>query len=134
MEEKNTDISVSDAARESSGGESPREDTGAGFSLKDFLLSLLGGEILAHDFFRRQFKLIILLVFFAIVYVGNRYASQQQLVRIDRLKKQLTDAKYNALTRSSELTEKSRQSKIEDYVSKGKTSLQTSTTPPYLIK
>ena len=83
------------------------------------LKSILGGDILATDFFRRQ---------------TNRYASQQQQIEIDRLKKELIDIKYDALTRSSELMEKSRQSRIEEYISNKESDLQTSTNPPYLIK
>ena len=93
------------------------------------LKSILGGDILATDFFRRQTKLLVL-----IFYIHNRYASQQQQIEIDRLKKELIDIKYDALTRSSELMEKSRQSRIEDYISNKESDLQTSTQPPYLIK
>ncbi|MBM6670997.1 hypothetical protein H6B14_09540 [Phocaeicola coprophilus] len=103
-------------------------------SFKRFIKNILGGEILTHRFFQRQFWLLIELVLCAILYISNRYACQQKLIEIDRLKKELTDMKYNALTRSSELTEKSRQSKIEEYVSREKSDLQTSTNPPYLIK
>ena len=78
------------------------------------LKSILGGDILA--------------------YIHNRYASQQQQIEIDRLKKELIDIKYDALTRSSELMEKSRQSRIEEYISNKESDLQTSTNPPYLIK
>ena len=85
------------------------------------LKSILGGDILATDFF-------------IIFYIHNRYASQQQQIEIDRLKKELIDIKYDALTRSSELMEKSRQSRIEDYISSKESDLQTSTNPPYLIK
>ena len=92
------------------------------------LKSILGGDILATDFFRRQTKLLVL------IYIHNRYASQQQQIEIDRLKKELIDIKYDALTRSSELMEKSRQSRIEDYISSKESDLQTSTNPPYLIK
>ena len=53
---------------------------------------------------------------------------------IDRLKTELIDIKYDALTRSSELMEKSRQSRIEEYISNKESDLQTSTNPPYLIK
>lgn len=98
------------------------------------LRSLLGGDILATDFFRRQTKLLVLIVVFIIFYIHNRYASQQQQIEIDRLKKELIDIKYDALTRSSELMEKSRQSRIEDYISTRESELQTSTNPPYLIK
>jgi hypothetical protein len=50
------------------------------------------------------------------------------------LRKELTDIKYDALTRSSELMEKSRQSKIEEYISDKESDLQTSTNPPYVIE
>lgn len=98
------------------------------------LKSILGGDILATDFFGRQTKLLVLIVVFIIFYIHNRYASQQQQIEIDRLKKELIDIKYDALTRSSELMEKSRQSRIEDYISTKESELQTSTHPPYLIE
>ncbi len=41
-----------------------------------------------------------------ILYIDNRYSSQQEMIEIDRLKKELIDTKYDALTISSELTEK----------------------------
>ncbi|WP_448789535.1 FtsL-like putative cell division protein [Bacteroides graminisolvens] len=96
--------------------------------------SILGGDILANDFFRRQTKLLILMMVFILFYIHNRYASQQQQIEIDKLKKELIDIKYDALTRSSELMEKSRQSRIEEYVSEEQSDLQTSTNPPYVIK
>ena len=98
------------------------------------LKNIIGGDILATDFFRRQTKLLVLIMVFIIFYIHNRYASQQQQIEIDRLKKELIDIKYDALTRSSELMEKSRQSRIEDYISNKESDLQTSTHPPYLIK
>lgn len=98
------------------------------------LKNILGGDILANDFFRRQTKLMILIMVFVIFYISNRYSCQQQLIEIDRLEKQLTDIKYDALTRSSELMEKSRQSRIEEYISSQESDLQTATNPPYLIK
>ncbi|MEG1562595.1 MAG: FtsL-like putative cell division protein [Bacteroides sp.] len=98
------------------------------------LKNIVGGDILAADFFRRQTKLLVLIMIFIIFYVHNRYASQQQQIEIDQLKKELTDIKYDALTRSSELMEKSRQSRIEDYISTKESDLQTSTNPPYEIE
>lgn len=96
--------------------------------------SILGGDILANDFFKRQTSLLILIMVLTILYINNRYESQQELIEIDRLKKELTDIKYDALTRSSELMEKSRQSRIEEYISTGESPLETSTNRPYLIK
>lgn len=96
--------------------------------------NIIGGDILATDFFRRQTKLIVLIMVLVLFYVHNRYACQQQMIDIDKLKKDLIDIKYDALTRSSELMERSRQSRIEEYIATKQSDLQTSTNPPYLIK
>ena len=96
--------------------------------------SILGGDILANDFFKRQTSLLILIMILTILYIDNRYSSQQESIEIDRLKKELTDRKYDALTRSSELMEKSRQSRIEEYISTGESPLETATNRPYLIQ
>jgi len=98
------------------------------------LKNILGGDILATDFFRRQAGLMFLVMVLVIVYINNRYECQLQLIEIDNLKKQLTDIKYDALTRSSELMERSRQSRIEEYIATKESDLQTSTNPPYLIR
>ncbi len=94
---------------------------------------ILGGEVLVH-LMRHQANLIILIMFFVILYIDNRYTSQQEMIEIDKLKKTLVDIKYDALTISSELTERSRQSRIEEYISAEGTPLETATTPPFLIK
>ena len=74
--------------------------------------SILGGEVLVH-LMRKQANLIILIMILVILYIDNRYSSQQEMIEIDRLKKELIDTKYDALTISSELTEKSRQSRTD---------------------
>ena len=92
--------------------------------------SILGGDILANDFFKRQTRLLILIMILTVLYIDNRYSSQQELIEIDKLKKDLVDIKYDALTRSSELMEKSRQSRIEEYISTEESHLQTATNRP----
>lgn len=108
------------------------QDASAHITLK----SILGGDILAHEFLKRQANLLILIVLLTIFYIDNRYNSQQEMIEIDRLKKELTTAKYDALSVSSELTVRSRQSRIEEYIAEENASepLQTAATPPYLIK
>ena len=98
------------------------------------LRSILGGDILANDFLKRQAKLLILIMVLTVLYIDNRYSAQQDLIEIDRLKKELVDIKYDALTRSSELMEKSRQSRIEEYVSTEGSNLQTATNRPYMLR
>lgn len=96
--------------------------------------NIIGGDILAADFLRRQTRLIVLIMILILFYIHNRYACQQQMIELDKLKKDLIDIKYDALTRSSELMERSRQSRIEEYIATKESDLQTSTNPPYLIK
>ncbi len=96
--------------------------------------SILGGDIFTMDFFSRQTKLFVLIVILIFFYIHNRYVCQRQMIEIDRLKKELTDIKYDALTRSSELMERSRQSHIEEYILTQKFDLETATQPPYLLK
>lgn len=98
------------------------------------LKNIIGGDILVTDFFRRQAGLLFLIMVLIIIYINNRYECQLQLIEIDNLKKELTDIKYDALTRSSELMERSRQSRIEEYIATKESDLQTSTNPPYLLK
>lgn len=104
--------------------------TGKRISLKTIFL----GDFLVADFIRRQAGLLALVIIYTVIYISNRYSFQQEMIEIDRLRKQLTDIKYDALTRSSELTERTRQSRIEEYVSAKQSDLQTSTEPPYVIK
>ena len=92
------------------------------------LKNIIGGDILATDFFRRQAGLLFLIMVLIIIYINNRYECQLQLIEIDNLKKELIDIKYDALT------ERSRQSRIEEYIATKESDLQTSTNPPYLLK
>jgi len=108
-----------------------REDT---FKGKFSLGNIIGGDFLMSKSFRHQIPLVGMITLYAILYVDNRYEVQQQLIEINRLETLLQDTRYNALTRSSELTEMSRQSKIEEFIQSSITDLQTATQPPFLIK
>ena len=100
------------------------------------LKSIFSGDILGHKFLKKQANLLILIVMLTILYIDNRYNSQQELIEIDRLKKELINAKYDALSVSSELTVRSRQSRIEEFITEENAAepLQTAATPPFLIR
>jgi hypothetical protein len=101
---------------------------------KSALRSFLLGDIWATGFLTRHIRLLSLILAFVIFYIHNRYASQKEMIEIDKLKSDLVDIRYDALTRSSELLERTRQSRIEEYISEKGSDLQTPTNPPYLIK
>ncbi len=93
------------------------------------------GNFISVETLRRNIGFILLVVVCMLLYIGNGYSSQQELIELNKLKGDVEDAKYNALVRSSELLEKSRQSHIEEILkSRGDTTLQTATTSPYILK
>ena len=98
------------------------------------LRTILGGDFLTADMVRRQIWLFVLLVAFCIAYVAIRYQCQQDLLAIDKLEKELLDAKYKALSSSSTLTEKCRESHVLDALKQNKDSLlHIADKPPYII-
>lgn len=98
------------------------------------LRTILGGDFLTAEMVRRQIWLIVLLVMFCIAYVAVRYQCQQDLIAIDKLEKELLDAKYKALSSSSTLTEKCRESHVLEALKQNKDSLlHIADQPPYII-
>jgi len=98
------------------------------------LRTILGGDFLTAEMVRRQIWLFVLVVIFAIVYVAFRYQCQQDMIAIDKMEKELLDAKYKALSSSSTLTEKCRESHVLEALKNNKDSLlQISDQPPYII-
>lgn len=98
------------------------------------LRKILGGDILSTDIIRKQIWLILIVVLFIVVYISNRYKCQQDLILIDNLTEQLKDAKYRALSSSSDLTQKTRESKVlEQLRAISDSTLHIATQPPYII-
>ena len=99
------------------------------------LRNILGGDLLSTEFMRSQIWLFVLIVSFAIVYVAFRYQCQQDMIAIDKLEKELKDAKYKALSSSSTLTEKCRESHVLEILKQNQDSLlHQADQPPYIIE
>lgn len=98
------------------------------------LTKILAGDFFAAQIVRRQIGMILTIGVFAIVYISNRYSCQNMMIEIDNLQKELQDAKYKALSTSSQLTEKSRQSHVLDMLKACNDSdLHIADQPPYII-
>jgi hypothetical protein len=103
-------------------------------SAKFTLRKILGGDLLPTRAIRRQIWLIMLIVFIVIIYISNRYCVQKDLIEIDNLQTELQNAKYRALSTSSQYTEKSRESHILEMLKNNKDSvLKIASQPPYII-
>ncbi len=94
--------------------------------------TLLGGDYLTKGWFMKNFWYIAMLVVMVVVYVGSRYSCQQEMIATKALTDTLLDRRYKALTRLSQLKERTLRSVIEESLED--TTLQTAATPSYNLK
>ncbi len=80
-------------------------------------------------FFRNNWKIILVIVVYSIIYVSMGYYHRNLLIENDKYTREVLDRRYKALTRSSELHERTLGSKIADQLQD--TTLQSSTEAPY---
>ena len=114
--------------------EQAREDE-VPLSANQTLRKILGGDILSATKIRRQIGLILLIFAFIILYISNRYSCQKYMIEIDRLNTELKSAKYKALSSGSQLTQKTRGSRIMQVLKESKdSSLHIPQQPAYLIE
>lgn len=101
----------------------------------DFKLTkILGGEFLTAKIIRQQIWLIMLVVGFTIIYISNRYSCDKQRIEIAKLNKELEEAKFKAMSSTSDLTEVSRESNVLEMLRQNKDSvLHIPSQPPYII-
>ena len=97
------------------------------------LRQIVGGDYL-FALVRHHFWLIMFIVLLCTVYVGVRYQCEQDVLEIDQLEKDLINAKYKAMSSSSNLTELCRQSNVLKVLHENAdTLLMLSDQPPYII-
>lgn len=113
--------------------ENAREDEKP-FSSSMALRTILGGDILNTQAIRSQVWLILLITFFAILYISNRYSCQKQQIKIDKLNTELKKSKYKTLSLSSVLTERCRESHVLELLrANNDSTIHPADQPPYII-
>lgn len=95
---------------------------------------IMDGSFLSTDFFRQQYKFMLLIVVLLIFYIGNRYSMNAKIAEVDRLKQELTETRYEALVQNSNLMQESRQSHIRKLVEERGLDLKETTQPPFHLK
>ncbi len=98
------------------------------------LNTIIGGRLFTNELFRRNAALLALIVFYAFIYVSNRYEYERELLKIEKLTKRRDNLKNNLLTLKSEFTSKSRQSELEKILHTKESELGTMSKPMYSIK
>lgn len=87
------------------------------------------------QWFRRQIGVILLVVVGVIIYITNRYQAQQQIIELEQLQNEQKDMKFRVLTRSSELTLRTRQSQLEEQLrAMGDSTLLPVVEAPFIIE
>lgn len=95
---------------------------------------VINGNLLTKNFIKKQYKLILLMAFLAVVYVNNRYVCETQLAHAIELKKQIKDLKYESLTISAQLMGVSRQTSIMQLLNEKGIALKEAKTPAIVIE
>ena len=99
------------------------------------LREILGGDYLIGRILRENIWYILFLMALGVGYITNRYMAQQEIIEEGRLRKELVDRKYFALTQASLLTMRSRQSNIEHQLRQnGDSLLHVANEPPFILR
>lgn len=94
---------------------------------------ILSGNIFTHDFFRKQYKLFLLIAALLFIYIYNGFECQKQARQMARLEQQIKDAHYELLDLSAEYTEMTRPSTLNRLLKERNSQVRESTIPPTLI-
>ncbi|MCD7710931.1 MAG: hypothetical protein LUI04_06255 [Porphyromonadaceae bacterium] len=92
------------------------------------------GEIVSFDFFYRQWKACLVVIILLFCYIGNRYSCHRKMLEIEHLRAKEVELRYEATTLSSELTGKSRPSRIEKLSGEKGLDIHPAKVPSYKLK
>jgi hypothetical protein len=103
-------------------------------SIKTIFKEIFQVSFLKGKFNSKQIKLLFFIVFWFLIYITVYYYNNREIRTINKLETILTELKYESLTISSSLTEKTRPSQIEILIRRQGLDIKKAQTPPYLIK
>lgn len=106
-----------------------RKENATGRALRDMLDLPLSFEFRGKHIMAFTITLVLI-----VLYVYNGYTIQGQQVRISRLQDTLTRVKFDVLSTSSRLMQRTRKSEIHKYLNENSDStFEAAPTPPYVI-
>lgn len=98
-----------------------------------WLKEIFSGEIFAKEWFRQQYKLIILIASLIFLYVYIGYETQRQQHRLSSIQKKVEDAYFVKTTLNAELMSSTRQSIVsEELQRRGSTVKESKIAPLYI--
>ena len=107
----------------------PEQEDSGSFTLKE----LMQRTISSVASLRKNWTYWIFVVFICIAYISHNYRVEELLKEQYTLSRELKNLKYEAITTSSELMKKSRQSEVVRKINENNLGLEVLTTPPKTI-
>ena len=98
------------------------------------LQEVLNGQILTGEFFRKQYKLILIIVLGLFVYVWLGIRAQRENHHLTQLRKELQDAEYEKQTIHANLTDLTKQSEIARELQERGSAIKENTQPVIAIE
>lgn len=100
---------------------------------KSSFKDILTGDILNRKFIQKQFGVVLLTICLMFIYMDNRMKCEQQLIKIDKLNKELANEKYICMVTEAELLKNSRIEQVKDIIKKHNLNLEEESLPPYKV-
>jgi hypothetical protein len=100
------------------------------FTIKD----VLSGNVLGHQWLRRQYLMIFLVSGLIFLYIYCEYQSQRQQRELNNLKKELKEVRLRKLMASTELLGSTRRSNVIELLNAHGSELKESTIPAIRIQ
>ncbi len=104
--------------------------SGSGKRVGNAVKEFLGGEILKVSTFK-FFPYLVFVTFLAFIYIANNYYAERKIRKINHLRKELKESRYEYITTKSKLTELTKQSQLAKKL--GKSGIKESTDPIKII-
>ena len=103
-------------------------------ALGESMKELLGGRVLVDDGLKRNIGFVVFLTVLGILYITNGYRAEKLYMRKVALEKEVSEARFEAITTESELMKLSVQSEVERRIREAGLDLVQSRVPPIKIK
>ncbi|WP_255491186.1 FtsL-like putative cell division protein [Dysgonomonas sp. 520] len=97
-------------------------------------MHVISGTFLTDDLFLKNLPFIGVVVLLLFLHISHRYVCIEKVSKIEKLQKELKSAKYEALVISSDLTNISRQTQVQQLVDGYKLDLKQLKEPVYKIE
>lgn len=102
--------------------------------IKKNVMHVISGTILTENFFLKNTHFMFVIVVIIALYISNRYSCISKIAEIQKLERELKNAKYESLTISTELIGISRESQVQSLVDQNEIGIAVPTEPVYKIE